>query len=98
MDFAIIPFPRHLTTTGDPFTITASTRVHVAAGAEPVGEVLATLLRTVTGFSIPVDTAIGAISLTLAGDLDRLGREGYSLDVSNAGVWITAAQAAGLFY
>lgn len=72
---------------------------------------LARFLRTATGYRLPV-TRSGApaadqqrprgarppnIHLTLRGDADTLGKEGYTLDVYQHGVRLAAATEEGLF-
>ncbi|MEV4642619.1 family 20 glycosylhydrolase [Actinoplanes sp. NPDC049548] len=82
------------------FTITDKTVVRTAddEGAKKVGEQLAAALRPATGFPLDVTTGTGtgAIALLLDGADQRVGAEGYQLDVAADGVTIRATAAAGL--
>ncbi len=63
---------------------------------------LAGRLRPATGYSLPVvsvDSAQRAnIHLALAAGDPRHGPEGYTLTIALDGVWLAAAQPAGIFY
>ncbi|MFN7143915.1 MAG: beta-N-acetylhexosaminidase [Myxococcota bacterium] len=61
-----------------------------------VAEQLAEAMRPSTGLPLPVEEGdAGGIVLVLA---DGLPAEGYTLDVDETGVVVTASDAAGLFY
>ncbi len=89
---------------GPPFALTTTTAIVVPAeGGEAarVGESLATLLRTATGFPFPVLAAegrvpLGAVALRLGGQ-PNLGAEGYELTIATDSVRLVAAEPAGLF-
>nr|WP_319463728.1 beta-N-acetylhexosaminidase [Micromonospora sp. RTP1Z1] len=87
----------------------AAIRVSPDPAARDVAEQLAELLRPATGYPVPVAEAVagtdGHLVLTLSGPAagssvpaERLGDEGYRLDVTSEGVRIVAATAAGLFH
>jgi hexosaminidase len=66
-----------------------------------IGEYLATKLRPVSGFELPVSevvrsSAAGGILLTLGAD-DDLGAEGYHLEIRADIITLKAAQPAGIF-
>jgi hexosaminidase len=93
------------TVPGQQFTLTPATRILVAArddAARDAAESLAETLRPSTGYPLPVTDRAGqpaahSISLrTVRGD--KLGREGYRLDVTAGVVQIRAHESAGLFY
>ncbi|MGH6655268.1 MAG: beta-N-acetylhexosaminidase [Actinocrinis sp.] len=111
-DYAdILPAPASAVAIGGRFTVTASTGVFAPpdnAAARGVADSLAALLRPATGYPLKVGTggeSGGGIRLVLVGggttktaDDDRLGAEGYRLDVSDRQVTIRANQPAGLFH
>lgn len=83
------------------FELTADTGIHVGPGTRQVGEYLAGLLRPATGYQLPVRGKESArspeIALRLGGTDPRIGRQGYQLRVTRAGVTIRANTAAGAF-
>jgi hexosaminidase len=87
------------------FRLTGATTIRFdydSAEARAVGELLAGALRPATGFALPVRPARSgpepaAVSLLLSGAEERLGAEGYRLDVTRTGVTIRARTGAGLF-
>ncbi len=93
----IIPAPASIMLAeADSFAITAATAIRVEAGSARVGEQLAEMLRTPTGFPVPVSAAGGSISLELTG-AETLGEEGYELRITRDSVALVAHRAAGLF-
>ena len=93
----IIPAPASIVLAeADSFEITAATAIRVDAGSARVGEQLAEMLRTPTGFPVPVGATGGGISLSLTG-AETLGEEGYELRISRDSVALVAHRAAGLF-
>jgi hexosaminidase len=100
---SVIPKPVSVTPTGDRFFITDNTSI-VAVGNDEVknvAEYFAGILRTPTGFDIPVTTGKSendedAIYLSLTSRQD-LGREGYELVIGEDDVKLTANSAEGLF-
>jgi hexosaminidase len=104
-DWAIVPAPVSVEAAGGTwFTLAESTRILTAAGsaqAAAVGEYLAGVLRRSTGYPLPVSASPPAaradsISLELTGE-DRLGDEGYELEVTGESATLRASRAAGLF-
>jgi hexosaminidase len=103
----VVPVPVSMTTVpGQSFTVGRGARIVVPTAASdtlPVAQQLAAILRPSTGYPLPVVQGPGAAAapgdlvLSLAGDA-ALGREGYRLDVTAAGVQLRAAAPAGLFY
>lgn len=94
-----------------PFVLTTASRIVATTAAAPVADYLAALLRPSTGFPLPIIAPIergpdGAdpapthdilLHLDVA-DTRNLGAEGYALETSAVGVFVTAATPAGLFY
>lgn len=108
----VVPAPERVLPdpTGD-FTLTPDAALRVDAAGRDVAEQLAGWLRPATGLPLPVtdtaDAAEGRLTLTLSAadtalggvsDDLALGDEGYRLDVTAAGVRITAGAPAGLFH
>jgi hexosaminidase len=97
----LVPVPAEVKAVGGvSFTLTSTIGVrapggHVEAGR--VAEYLAGLLRTATGFPVPVSTDAGAIELRLDPGGGH-GAEGYGLEATADRVVIEAAAPAGLFH
>jgi hexosaminidase len=105
-EHAVIPAPASVRMTGgEPFTLTAATRIVVEPGEAEVarvGEQLAALLGPSTGFALPVSpagdtTPRGSIALRLDRGRSALGEEGYELTTREEGVTLVASHPAGLF-
>jgi hexosaminidase len=102
----VIPVPSSMTPAEGPaFQITPATRILVdsdSAQAWNAAAELAEILRPSTGYPLPVSRQEGrpstqSIQLKLV-DGERLGREGYRLDVTAGTVVLRASDGAGLFY
>ncbi len=110
----IVPAPVSMETTDEVFTLQPDSTITVDPGpagrsADLAAAPLAQLLRTATGYQLPVarsgsdaqpqapDGEAANIHLTLGGDKQQLGQEGYELDVHKAGVRLAAATDEGLF-
>lgn len=81
------------------FAIVRDTQIRIGDDrASAPAELLGGILRPATGFGLPVvtDGDGAAITLDLRDDAD-LGELGYRLEVTRAGVSLTAATAEGLF-
>ncbi|MET0854100.1 MAG: family 20 glycosylhydrolase [Microterricola sp.] len=98
----LVPAPVSLTERGgDPFRLDAAAAVHAPGAAAEVGEYLAGLLRTRTGFALPVagsDGGTDAAGIHLTIDPGSAAPDGYTLLSGAEGITITAASAAGLFH
>ncbi|KFZ79051.1 beta-N-acetylhexosaminidase [Amycolatopsis sp. MJM2582] len=103
---AIVPVPVSAqAVTGSDHTLTANTKIYTQAGsaqAKAVGEYLAGIFRTSTGFPLPVadapsGTPADGISLLLSGADTRVGDQGYQLNSTSASVILRATTAQGLF-
>ncbi|WP_199750166.1 family 20 glycosylhydrolase [Amycolatopsis sp. WAC 04169] len=103
---AIVPVPVSAqAVTGSDHTLTANTKIYTQAGsaqAKAVGEYLAGIFRTSTGFPLPVadapsGTPADGISLLLSGADSRVGDQGYQLNSTSASVILRATTAQGLF-
>lgn len=101
----VIPVPVDMKPGSEPFTLTESTRILTPSGsaeAARIGDYLAGILRPSTGFSVPVQQFADVpsrhnITLKLTGG-DKLGAEGYRLEVNSKAVTLEADEPAGLFY
>jgi hexosaminidase len=97
----IVPVP--VEAKADPkanFTLTPLTVIRAGQGADDVAAYLRGLLRTATGYPLPVvprSAGLPAISLEVGHADPRVGTEGYQLDVAKSGVTLKANTAAGLF-
>jgi len=99
---SIIPQPVSLVEGTGRFTITSRTLIWTDAGAAAVGRQLARYLEPATGFDLRVQSGgappAGSIALRIDSTLQRLGPEGYLLDVRPTRIVARAPHAAGLFY
>jgi len=104
MTNSIVPEPAVVQPSHARFRLTPGTVILTQAGSDQaaaIGTQLATLLRPSTGFRLPVVSSRfdgNGIALLLTHAGNNLGAEGYTLDVTDSGVVITAAQPNGLFY
>ncbi len=103
-ELALIPRPQTVAIQSGTFRLTTDTRITFASGGEAEAQLLATTLRRVTGFKLPVtpiSTRPGKSEITflLQTNLsEQLGAEGYELSVTNQLVSLRAPTTAGLFY
>ncbi|HEU4609596.1 MAG TPA: beta-N-acetylhexosaminidase [Chitinophagaceae bacterium] len=100
---AIIPQPASLTQVPGHYSLPQQPVIVVRGKAEGLDSVLQMLenkLRKATGYPVEVrDRDAGDIELTIYEKPDeKLGREGYHLQVQNNGIRIMANTAAGIFY
>ncbi|MGA4728289.1 beta-N-acetylhexosaminidase [Micromonospora taraxaci] len=86
------------------FRISPLTVIRTSPGstaAMRIGRQLATTLRPATGYPLPVlaarSTPLPEIALLIGGTDDRIGQQGYQLDVTRHRVTIRANNPAGLF-
>ncbi|MFK0212987.1 beta-N-acetylhexosaminidase [Streptomyces sp. NPDC090298] len=99
----IVPVPASVAPGGEPYTLTAATRIGIdedSVESRAIGRYLAGLLRPATGFPLPVvdDAAAGrGIRLRLDPAETGLGGEGYRLSSGPEGLTLTARAPAGLF-
>jgi hexosaminidase len=102
---SIIPKPVSIAATSESFTLKAKSAIFVEGGSDEIlktGQYLADKLNSVTGLSTAVKTAEGEpgsgnIYLTLSGEGESLGEEGYELTVTKKLVKLAANKPAGLF-
>jgi hexosaminidase len=98
----IVPQPVKQTARAGRFAITKSTVISTDAASAAVGRQLARYLEPATGFTFQVRASGPAparsISLRRDRTLERLGEEGYLLEVRPTGIQARAFAAAGLFY
>jgi hexosaminidase len=95
-----IPRPAYAEVREGQFTLTPDTVIVAHEGAGAKAEQLASWLRPVTGFALPVVSSGDgpAITLQLDQSAQQLGDEGYMLSARPGGVTLTARTEAGLFY
>jgi hexosaminidase len=94
----LIPLPQEISDGSGTFELTAKTGIRLVGASEKltaIGELLGNSLRPATGFDLPLSKDSGDITLELTGSGPS---EGYELEISDAGVRITASGEAGLFY
>jgi hexosaminidase len=102
--YAIIPRPTVLTPAAGHFTLTARTQLRTDPAFAAVARRFARDVWPATGFDLTVvrtaAAGAGAIRLMRATGADavKLGAEGYTLDVTPAGVTIRAAHDAGAYH
>lgn len=100
----VIPIPQKMEMQEGTFTLAPETSICVSAGLRPAGEYLAWLLRRSTDFKLPIRDTVpegstsNCIVLRTISDKDRLGEEGYELNIQADRVVIKAATDAGAFY
>jgi hexosaminidase len=100
----LIPQPMKIEFSGGTFTLSADTIVLVNPDTGDNGKYLVDLLSSLTGLELKVRQTLGAapeancIGLLRAPDRGDLGKEGYTLSVTNGGVIIAAPTATGIFY
>jgi len=93
---AVIPAPVHVVHAAD-VTFTLPGSATIASDAPDIGDYLAGILRTSTGFAIPTSAGTATIELRLSGAPSVVGDEGYGLTVTGDSVVVRARKAAGLF-
>jgi len=101
----LIPQPVSLKTNPGHFTINSQTKI-IIPGTDPeskrLGNVLAGMLQTPSGYTIGVSTVNKTINfIRLKINTTRnaaIGDEGYQLKVTKAGATLSANKPAGLFY
>jgi len=95
---SVIPAPvTSVAAPGVTFTITSASAIHADAGASPIADQLATILRRSTGYALPVVGTAADISLLLSGAPASVGTEGYQLDITASGINLRANALPGLF-
>ncbi|MEV7660735.1 beta-N-acetylhexosaminidase [Paenarthrobacter sp. NPDC089316] len=95
----LIPRPSHVALQDGPaFALAPGARIAATGPAVQVAEQLAALLRSGTGYELPLaaETRQGDISLELLESFDG-GPEAYELNVTKDGVSLAASTSAGLF-
>lgn len=95
----VVPVPVSETANGQTFTLGSGATISSADAG--VGNYLAGILRTSTGYALPLTVGSGSggtLSLQLTGAPASAGTEGYQLTTTTNGVVISANQSAGLFH
>ena len=97
-DPMIIPKPFELKELKGSLQLNTTASVSYAdAEAEAVAKLIASQLRTATGYTLPVNPGTEGFIVFRTIDDDTLGREGYTLKADHQ-VHISAPTQAGLFY
>lgn len=101
-DLPLVPLPALVEVGSGSFRLGTDARFVVPGDADTTAtaELLASRLRSSTGYALPVVTgAPSAGDVTLVLDTGAaLPEEGYTLDVQSDGVTLTASDEAGLYY
>jgi hexosaminidase len=104
-DIAIIPQPVSLQKKDARFIVNAQTRITADKNADVqrVVRFFAEQARKATGYGLAVQAAPASKTNLISFSLNRkenaaLGKEGYTIDVTAAGIQVQANQPAGLFY
>lgn len=107
LDRPLIPQPTSYVVSSGKFVLTKDTSIYVKGSSDSetnelknIGELLAQVIRTSTGYSIKVvkgDAQKGDIQLTTVGGDSSLGDEGYTLTTTADGVKVVAAKPAGVY-
>jgi hexosaminidase len=98
LEAGLIPLPQEVSNGTGTFEVTTETGIRLIGTSEKltsIGDFLANSLRPATGFTVPVSKDSGEITLELT---ESGPSEAYELEISDAGIRITAAGEAGLFY
>ena len=95
----VIPRPAIVERAEGQFQLTNETVLVAGETSQQEADLLRALLGPATGFPLPpADDAGNAIILRLDPSLERLGEEGYRMEVSSERVAIVAPARTGLFY
>jgi len=99
---SIIPKPVQMSVRDGVFHLTPATVIVTSKSLSSEGRQLSAMLSPATGFALEVRNkaaaGIASIELRLDKSLERLGEEGYQLNVSPRKVSIRAPKPAGIFY
>lgn len=98
----LVPLPKSLEMQAGAFLLAPETEIVASHGASAVAETVAEMLRTPTGYRLPVVKKAAnpgkSIRFLLDPKLSKFGAEGYRLEVTPQGVRMRAASPVGLFY
>jgi len=97
-DATLIPWPAKVVPGEGRFTVDRTTPVCATGDATRTAEQLRTLVKTLRGLDLPAtDCSRPHIALSLSNNASD-NPEGYHLDITRAGVRITAPSETGLYY
>jgi N-acetyl-beta-hexosaminidase len=91
----VVPVPVSETASGATFTLPSTATV--SSDVAGIATYLTGVLRTSTGYAVPVTTGTGTIALSLSGAPASVGAAGYQLTITSTNVLVQANQPAGLF-
>jgi hexosaminidase len=97
LDANLIPWPSHLTATGDGHVLHERTRIAAAPEVESVAELLREDIARTTGFALTLRGPVGSSAIELGVD-PALAPEAYRLEVGTSRIRIVGGDAAGVFY
>ena len=103
-EFPVIPRPAKILAREGGFLLSSRTKIRVTPAGHSLGTYLCQSLKQKTGLDLELEdysaqsAPAGAITLKTAPEIERLGSEGYELEVSPESVLASAARAEGLFY
>jgi hexosaminidase len=96
---SVIPRPEKMELREGVFAFGPATTLVADAGARGAASYLAKLMRTPTGFPLPMGKAkTNCVDLRISAGKTQLGQEGYELTVGKDRVVIEGATSAGVFY
>jgi hexosaminidase len=98
---SLVPWPEHLEMHSGFFVVSDGAALRFDRGdadGARVAHYLANLVQRTRGLAMRPSSRKGAIWLHRLSDPDATGKEGYRLEITPAGVTVSAGQTAGLFY
>lgn len=97
---SVVPLPVNLTVGSGTFTLAAKSAIAAPRDLRNEAGYLRDILAPSTGYELPIVSKAGdgAIQLEIDGKLERLGPEGYTLDISPKRIVIRGSKPAGVFY
>lgn len=96
-NLGIIPEPLSTTLGKGNFILPKSIAINAPASINEITDQIANQLRKVTGKTVYFSKNNASITLSLVEDAS-LGKEGYTLQINNKGIFMQANNPAGLFY
>ncbi len=99
---SVIPLPMEITHSPGTFTLTRGTVIQTDKKTRSTGDFLAGILEPATGYRLKVlkrkSSGNSIIKLNIDKNLNKLGKEGYTLSVATNQITISSIDSAGVFY
>lgn len=99
---SVIPLPMEITHSPGTFTLTRGTVIQTDKKTRETGDFLAGILEPATGYRLKVlkrkSSGNSIIKLNIDKNLNKLGKEGYTLSVATNQITISSIDSAGVFY